>query len=73
MPTLLVCVLAAFAVAVPAAEARVPRDFVGISADDVFAGNDDYRTSNLSSQATLGIGVLRQTFDWSTIERANGS
>jgi hypothetical protein len=53
--------------------AAVPRDFVGMTSDDVFAGDDNYRTSNLSSQATLGVGLLRQTFDWSTIERSNGS
>jgi hypothetical protein len=66
-------VLLALAGAGATAQAAVPRDFAGITSDDVFAGNDDYRTSNLSSQATLGVGVIRQTFDWSQIERTNGS
>ncbi len=68
----MVGVLLALAGAATTAQAGVPKDFVGITSDDVFAGSADYRTSNLSSQATLGVGVIRQTFDWSQIERANG-
>jgi hypothetical protein len=58
--------------AAPAAAAP-PRDFIGITANDVFAGDDDYRTSNLSAMAAIGIGTIRQTFDWSTIERTPGA
>ena len=54
------------------ADARVPRGFVGITADDVFAGNDNYRTANLSAMAAIGVQTIRQTFDWSTIERRRG-
>ena len=57
--------------AVPAA-ARVPSGFVGVTSDDVFAGADDYRTANLSAQAAIGVQTIRQTFDWSTIERQPG-
>lgn len=56
----------------PLASAAVPRDFVGITAEDVFAGDADYRKRNLQSQSRLGIGLIRQTFDWSTIERTRG-
>jgi polysaccharide biosynthesis protein PslG len=48
------------------------RDFVGITAEDVFAGDDAYRARNLEAQSALGIGVLRQPFDWAQIERAPG-
>lgn len=54
------------------AHARVPRGFVGITADDVFAGNDNHRTANLSAMAAIGIQTIHQTFDWSTIERSPG-
>jgi hypothetical protein len=57
----------------PAAQARVPKDFIGITAEDVYAGSSGYRSSNLGSQASLGVGLTRQTFDWSSIERSKGS
>jgi polysaccharide biosynthesis protein PslG len=63
--------LVALALAAPA-DAKIPRGFVGISADDVFAGDDNYRTVNLSAMKAIGIQTIRQTFDWSTIERSRG-
>jgi hypothetical protein len=54
------------------AHARVRADFVGVTSEDVFAGNADYRTTNLSAQAAVGIGLERQTFDWKQIETAPG-
>jgi hypothetical protein len=65
-------VLSVFLALPPLASARVPRDFVGITAEDVFAGDAGYRQRNLKSQRRLGIGLIRQTFDWSTIERSPG-
>jgi hypothetical protein len=64
----------ALAMALPAMAAAKPagRDFIGITAEDVFAGDAGYRGSNLQAQSSLGIGLIRQTFDWSTIERAPG-
>jgi hypothetical protein len=45
------------ALALPSlASAGVPRDFVGITAEDVFAGDADYRQRNLESQSRLGVG-----------------
>jgi hypothetical protein len=55
------------------ARAAVPADFVGIASDDVFAGSDAYRQSTLTAQAGLGIGLIRQTFQWSAIERSPGN
>jgi hypothetical protein len=57
----------------PLAAARpVSRDFIGITAEDVFAGDAGYRSVNLQRQAALGIGLIRQNFDWAGIERAPG-
>lgn len=71
MLALIATALVALALAAPA-DASVPRGFVGITADDVFAGSDNYRTANLSAMAAIGIQTIRQTFDWSTIERHRG-
>ena len=65
-------IIAVLALAPAASAAPVPRDFIGISAEDVFAGNSAYRDANLSAQSALGIGTLRQTFDWAQIEVAPG-
>lgn len=67
----LLSLLLAVLVAAPA-RASVPRDFVGIVSDDVFAGAPGYRDSTLSAQQGAGIGIIRQTFDWSQIERSRG-
>jgi hypothetical protein len=67
-----VALLAALLALPPLASAKAPRGFVGITAEDVFAGDADYRERNLQSQRRLGIGLIRQTFDWSTIERTRG-
>jgi hypothetical protein len=75
---LTVVVAAALAVA-PASQARAPRDFVGLSADDVFgprtgtaAGDEAYRLSNLSAIRAAHGRLLRKVFDWSEIERSPG-
>jgi hypothetical protein len=71
-PALALLAAAACLVAASPAAARVPSGFVGVTSEDVFAGADDYRTANLSAQAAIGVQTLRQTFDWSTIERQPG-
>jgi hypothetical protein len=67
--------LAALAVVLglaPSAGASLPKGFVGLTSEDVFAGTASYRTSNLSSQASIGVQLHRQTFDWSAIETSPG-
>jgi hypothetical protein len=49
-----------------------PTDFVGLVSDDAFAAPGDYRQQQLTTQASLGVRLLRQTFDWSQIEVARG-
>jgi len=60
------------AITAPTAQGRVPRDFVGITAEDVFAGSASYRASNANSMRSAGIGLVRQTFDWASIEGRRG-
>jgi hypothetical protein len=62
----------ALSAALPSLAAARSSDFVGITSEDVFAGDSGYRSGNLQAQSSLGIGLIRQTFDWSTIERAPG-
>lgn len=47
-------------------------DFVGLVAEDVFAGDAGYRACTLTAQAQSGTGLLRQTFHWSQLEYAKG-
>src|SRR4051812_12188255 len=56
---MLVLVAGLMAVA-PAAHADLPRSFVGVY---------DESPAGLVDQARLGIGVVRQPFDWSVVER----
>jgi polysaccharide biosynthesis protein PslG len=68
-------VLAALAVLLcvaPSAGAALPKGFVGLTSEDVFAGGAQYRESNLARQVSAGARLLRQTFEWSTIETAPG-
>jgi hypothetical protein len=73
-PTLafMAVVIAALALAPAAGAKPLGRDFIGITAEDVFAGDANYRAQNLQAQSALGIGLLRQTFDWAQIEKAPG-
>jgi polysaccharide biosynthesis protein PslG len=71
---LLTTVLAALLLAAaPSASAAPPADFVGITSEDVFVGGQHYRAENLTAQRGLGVGLLRQTFDWSQIEMSPGN
>jgi len=56
----------------PAAHARLPAGFVGITSEDVFAGDEAYRSETLADQRAVRVGLIRQVFDWSLIETARG-
>ena len=56
----------------PASHAAVPPDFVGVTSQDAFAAEGRYRTSTMAEQRAVGIGLLRQTFNWSDIETSPG-
>jgi len=56
----------------PASHAAVPPDFVGVTSQDGFAVEGSYRASTMAGQRAVGIGLLRQTFNWSDIEKSPG-
>jgi polysaccharide biosynthesis protein PslG len=66
----LLATAAAFLVLSMPAQARPPRDFVGITSEDVFARGGSYRAKNMRRQSRLRIGTIRQVFDWAQIERS---
>lgn len=51
---------------------KLPRDFFGIVSEDSFADPGPYRAATLNRLARLGVGLVRQTFDWAQIERTPG-
>jgi hypothetical protein len=50
----------------------LPPGFIGIVTEDAFAGDADYRSDALTRQRELGVGLIRQTFDWAQIEHVEG-
>jgi hypothetical protein len=45
-------------------------DFAGIVSDDTFSGSVSYRNAAFSAQQALGIGMIRETLDWASVEIA---
>jgi len=64
--------LATLALIAPAAQARVPSDFVGMTSDEVFSASGAYQNATLAGQHAAGVRLIRQTFNWSWIEYAPG-
>ena len=64
-PLALILVLAALAPA-----AATGNEFAGIVANDVYSGNDAYRAKSFAAQQSLGVGIIRQTLDWASVEIA---
>jgi hypothetical protein len=77
MPLAVRAVLAAavlVALALPAsASAAPPRNFVGLSADDLFGNAGAYRDKALDQQRAARVQVLRVSFSWAAIEVAPNS
>jgi hypothetical protein len=71
-PLVVVLALSAWLLGAAPAGASVPRDFFGVVSEDVLAGDSAYRDATLSKQASIGIGLIRQTFHWKDIETAPG-
>jgi hypothetical protein len=69
LPVVAACVM----LALPGlAHAALPRDFFGVVSEDVLAGNAAYRDATLAQQASVGVGLIRQTFHWKDIETSRG-
>jgi hypothetical protein len=43
-----------------------------MTSEDVFAGEGHYRSSTMAHQRSVGVGLIRQIFDWSYVEPAPG-
>jgi hypothetical protein len=71
---MLVVVGLAFAVASTGSAAPAPAapGFVGIVAQDVFAGGLKYEDKQVPAMRKAGITLIRQVFDWSIVERKRG-
>ena len=69
----LLAVGAAAAYAAPAPPRGAPTDFVGMVSEDSFADPGAYRQAQFATQASFGVRLVRQTFDWSQIEVAPGT
>jgi Beta-galactosidase len=73
MPRLLLLASLVLLLGVPsAAHAVAPAGFVGMVSEDTLAGDTAYRDRQLSSMQSHGVTLLRQTFDWASIERLRG-
>src|SRR3954451_197668 len=54
------------------ATAAVPRSFFGLEAKDIFAFGQRYRDAELPKAAAAGVGLIRQEFNWASIEPQAG-
>lgn len=52
--------------------ARPETPFFGVVAEDVLAGDAEYRRATLARQRAAGVRLIRQTFHWDRIERSPG-
>jgi polysaccharide biosynthesis protein PslG len=66
--------VAAFALVGGASSARaaVAPGFVGITSQDTFIGDETYRQEQFAGMQAAGITLIRQVFDWRTIEPKRG-
>ena len=64
--------LFAFLAVTGSASASVPRIFFGMEGKDIYYGDDAYRNTQLDGEAGIGVGLMRQIFDWNQIEQAPG-
>ena len=55
-----------------ASASAVPSSFIGITAEDTFAQPGAYRSGQLNQQKAVGVGLFRQVFKWSDIEKTKG-
>ena len=59
-------------VATAASVPRLPDDFLGIVSNDAFAATGKDRAEILAGERRTGVELLRETFDWATIEPSRG-
>lgn len=49
---------------------KLPSTFFGMVSEDAFANPGRYRAATLNRLARMGVGLVRETFDWAQIEPA---
>ncbi|MBJ7470138.1 MAG: beta-galactosidase [Solirubrobacteraceae bacterium] len=54
------------------AEAKLPVNFAGVTAEDVYIGSDSYQATQLARQRQVGFTTIRQVFRWNELEPAPG-
>ncbi|MEA2482266.1 MAG: polysaccharide biosynthesis protein PslG [Thermoleophilaceae bacterium] len=64
--------IACLLIAAPAAQAALPRGFVGLYGDDAFFGSPSYRQAQLGMESRVGVETVRQPLEWSRVERSPG-
>ncbi len=57
---------------VPKGAPKPPPDFFGFVHNEVMASEGDALNAELARAAATGAGIIRQTFDWASIERTPG-
>src|SRR3954464_6274986 len=69
-PLIVAAVLATLALPGSAGAAN---EFAGIVANDVYSGSASYRAKQFAAQEAAGVGIIRQTLDWASVEVAPDS
>jgi hypothetical protein len=69
-PLIIAVVLAALALP---ATASAGNEFAGIVANDVYSGKVAYRDKQFAAMQAAGVGIIRQTLDWASVEIAPGN
>lgn len=58
---------------VVASPGKLPSEFFGMVSEDAYAHPGRYRAAVLNQLARMGVGILRETFDWAAIEPKRGA
>jgi hypothetical protein len=69
-PLVLAAVLAILA---PIGGSASANEFAGVVANDVYSGNASYRAKQFAAMQASGVGIIRQTLDWASVEIAPNS
>ena len=66
-------IIAAALLALGLPTSATANEFAGIVANDVYSGSKAYRAKQLAAQQAAGVGIIRQTLDWASVEVAPNS
>jgi hypothetical protein len=66
-------IIAAALLALGLPTSATANEFAGIVANDVYSGSQSYRAKQFAAQQAVGVGIIRQTLDWASVEVAPNS